>query len=154
MVVLCNRWTQLRIALGACRSRRGGIPASSEAMSPPASTKLTTIGSAPADPAPPGHPQVLLAAVFLPGLPALALVLTRHRSSPPWPVELSGYRWYSREAGHRTRCIPLISIRRRYWLRRRPQEPPQYSRSFANRTCQMPGSVPFVIGSRPCGSPR
>src|SRR5262245_11180296 len=48
-------------------------------------------------------PLLLLAAVAFPGLPALAFVLTRHRSRPPWPVALSGYRWYSRKAGQRTR---------------------------------------------------
>src|SRR5580704_13679559 len=57
----------------------------------------------------PGKPLLLLAAVPFPGYPALALVLTRHRLRPPWPVALSGYRWYSREAGPRTRCIPLIA---------------------------------------------
>jgi len=37
---------------------------------------------------------------------------------------------------------------------RNPRPPPQYSRSFANRTCQMPGPVPFVTGSPPCRSAR
>jgi hypothetical protein len=33
--------------------------------------------------APPGHPDLLLATVLFPGYPALAFVLSRHRSSPP-----------------------------------------------------------------------
>jgi len=59
----------------------------------------------------PDEPLLLLAAMPFPGYPALAFVLTRHRSRPPWPVVPIGYRWYSREAGRRTRCIPLIPTR-------------------------------------------
>src|SRR5690348_18368555 len=44
----------------------------------------------------PDEPLLLLAAVSFPGLPALAFVLTRHRSRPPWAVVLSataGIHW-------------------------------------------------------------
>ena len=80
------------------------------------------------------------------------------RSYPP-PVVSSlacrviWLRWYSREAGQRTR-IPLITKPGWCWLGGHPPEPPRNSRSLANRTFQMPGPVPFVIGSPPCGSPR